>query len=404
MTATHFDVVMVSDFRLIGGTSSALAAEIKAFSETGLNVGLLQFDSAFLATSTPIHPEILACVRSQLARWLKPEFAVSCELLAVHNPIVFDQVKLGSYDISSRRQIMVAHHVPLSPAGYLNYDPWRIQAALRKSFGGEFVWAPVSPVCRQQFAKIAFDLPLLRDNWHSIIRAEEWGAPRFNPKFSNYVIGRHSRPGPEKWPETRRELFESYPTDADFKVRILGADTYLRDMLGTDIPRNWELLEFNEIPPKELLRDIDFFVYFHNRSILEAFGRAPAEAAAAGCIVILPPYLRETFRELAIYCEPEDVAEVVKRYHSDTEAYRLQSKRGYELVREQYGPESLVRIANTAIAEPIVVTDDKDRKSRQSADASRRFRLRADFYNRKLIVSPIRRLLKPFVRAIWPKA
>jgi hypothetical protein len=404
MSATHFDIVMVSDFRLIGGTSSALAAEIRAFHESGLNIGLLQINSVFLDSSTPTHPEILECVRSRSAVWLQSEQTISCELLAVHNPIVFDQVKLPRYDISSRRRVLVAHHVPLAPTGSLNYDPWRLQAALRKGFGGEFIWAPVSPVCRQQFTKIAFDLPLLCDNWHSIIKAEEWGSPRSNPKFSNYIIGRHSRPGPEKWPETRRELLQSYPIDPDFEVRILGADSYLRGLLGSDVPENWQLLEFNEISPKEFLQGIDFFVYFHNPLILEAFGRAPAEAAAAGCVVILPPYLRETFHELAIYCEPQDVANVVEQYHADIEAYSRQSRLGYELVRERYGPESLVRIAKSAINGPRVVVPDKGNKASYLMDVSKRFCLRTDLYVRRFILSPLRSLLRPAVRALWPKA
>jgi SAM-dependent methyltransferase len=400
-SVTRFDIVMVCDFRPLGGTSTALATEIKIFHDVGLKIGLVQVNSHHFGMEVPIHPAILDCVSSGSARWVRPEQSTECELLALHNPVFFGRTKFPQHDIRSRNRIVVAHHVPLGPTGALNYDPWRLQAALRRSFGGEFIWAPVSPVCRDQFRKIAFQLPLLAEDWHNVIRVEEWGAPRSSPKFSNCVIGRHSRPQPDKWPATKSEILQCYPAEPDFEVRILGADSYLKQLIG-QIPKNWRLFVFNEIAPKEFLQSIDFFVYFHHPLTIEAFGRAPAEAAAAGCVLILPPYLRDTFGDGAIYCEPRDVATVVRKYRSDSEAYRLQSKRGHDVVREHFGPESLLRLAKSSMVKPNVVIGKSSGDGWPPRDTLWRFALRAKLRVPEML-SAAKRLIRRILRILVPK-
>jgi hypothetical protein len=293
---------------------------------------------------------------------------------------------------------MVVHHVPLRPTNSLNYDPWRLNTIINRSFGGEFIWAPVSPVCRRQFDKIGFNAPLLSENWHSIIRVDEWGSPRSSPKFSNPVIGRHSRPEPDKWPNAKRELFQCYPTEPDFEVRMLGAESYLRDLVG-QVPKNWRLFAYDEITPKEFLQSIDFFVYFHHPLTLEAFGRAPAEAAAAGCVLVLPHYLRAIFGDGAIYCEPQDVMAIVRQYHSDPNAYGRQSTRGYDVVCHRYGPESLLRLAKETLARPNVMSESQS-GSRWVNGASVRFALRVEYGIREYFRPALDRLVKRTLRAL----
>jgi hypothetical protein len=357
-SAMNFNIVMVCNFRLSGGIVSALVAEIRTFSDAGLKIGLLQVDPPYIDFNSPTNSHILHCVDSGLANWLDPTQRVDCDLLAIHEPSFLVQADLPRLNIVSRNRIMVAHRVPLGPTGKLIYDPWHINKIFEKNFGAGFIWAPVSPICRRQFHKIFYDLPLLADDWHNVIRVEDWGAPRASPKFRNCVIGRHSRPDNDKWPTSRRELLQCYPPDSDFEVRILGADSYLRKLVGC-VPENWQLFAFNEIPPRDFLRTIDFFVYFHHPLTLETFGRAPAEAAAAGCVLVLPSYFQATFGNGAIYCQPQDVAATVRAYRSDPDAYGLQSQSGYETVRKHYSPESLLRLARVTMDTPRIVVSGR---------------------------------------------
>ena len=387
---------MASDWRLHGGVSSALATEIKTFSDAGFKIGLLQINSPVVESTTPTNSQILHLVDSGLAKWLTPSQNIDCDLLAVHEPDLSESGNIPWKNLRSRNRIIVAHHVPLGPTGRLNYDPWRSNAVTQKYFGGEFIWAPTSPVCREQFRKIFFDLPLLADDWHSIIKVGDWGAPRSSAKYSHCVIGRHSRPDQNKWPATRSELLQCYPPDPDFEVRFLGAESYLRRLVGL-VPENWQLFAYNEIPPKEFLQTIDFFVYFHHPMTLEAFGRAPAEAAAAGCVLILPEYLRRTFRDGAIYCQPQDVAEIVRTIRSDSSAYGDQSLTGYEIIRKHYGPESLLQLARMTMDKPIIAESRKLSFYSHAKNSSMRLVLRTRFRVRER-GSKSKRLVKRILR------
>ena len=109
------------------------------------------------------------------------------------------------------------------------------------------------------------------------------------------VIGRHSRPRNDKWPATRDALFEVFPNGGDIQVRLMGLSEKMKGLIG-ECPSNWQTMETDEIPVREFLSAIDFFVYFHHPDWLEAYGRTVGEAAAAGCVVVLPPYLRKDVR------------------------------------------------------------------------------------------------------------
>ena len=76
-------------------------------------------------------------------------------------------------------------------------------------------------------------------------------------------------------------------------ARILGADTLLLET--EDLPSHWQLLPFGAIKVADFLASIDFFVYFTHPLWRESFGRAIAEAIAAGKLVITDPATAEAF-------------------------------------------------------------------------------------------------------------
>jgi hypothetical protein len=352
-----YDIVIAGDFRLTGGTSAAIAAEIQTYTSAGLSIALLPLVASFFPQEQPTHKEL---------RQLISDFAIpivtkgggpySCSLLVLHNPVVLKNAPLDGFDIRSKHRVIVAHHVPLSPSGALNYNPWRIEASVQEAFGGPSIWAPTSPVCRERFRALAFDLPVLLSDWNNVIRVEDWGAPRDAPRFERISIGRHSRPDPDKWPDNRDDFFAAYPDAEDIDVHFLGAETFFKQKLGR-IPDNWHLYPFGKVSPRAFLGMIDFFVYFHHPETIEAFGRAAIEAAAAGCVLILPHYLRPTFGPGSIYCEPADVRNVLQHLHADRTAFKRQSAAGYDHVRIHYGPKSLLQTCTAVMERPQIDMD-----------------------------------------------
>lgn len=354
MQPKTYDIVIAGDFRLTGGTSAAIAAEIKTYASAGLSIALLPLIAGFFPQEQPTHKDL-----SQLIKELaipivtKSDGPYTCSLLLLHNPVVLQHAPLDGFDVRAKHRLIIAHHVPLSSSNMLNYNPWRIEAAVEKAFGGPAVWAPTSPVCRERFRKLAFDLPVLASDWHNIIRVDGWGGPRDAPRFERISIGRHSRPDPDKWPDNIKDFLAAYPDEEDIDVHFLGVESFFAQKLGR-IPHNWHLYPFDQVSPRAFLGMIDFFVYFHHPETIEAFGRAAIEAAAAGCVLLLPQYLQPTFGPGSIYCEPADVRNVLRHLHADRTAFGRQSAAGYDHVRVQYGPKSLLETCIAAMDRPQI--------------------------------------------------
>jgi glycosyltransferase involved in cell wall biosynthesis len=134
------------------------------------------------------------------------------------------------------------------------------------------------------------------------------------------VIGRHSRPSPQKWPTDPKIIEAVYPVDGSAIVRILGGADPVRDVLGY-VPESWQVMPFGAVDPREFLAQLDFFVYYHHPAWVEAFGRNILEAMASGLPAILPPHFRRLFGDSAIYAEPADVPSLVSRLYSDRPAF-----------------------------------------------------------------------------------
>jgi hypothetical protein len=349
----NFDLVIAGDFRLMGGTSTATAAEIRAYKASGLSFALLPLHAHFFPESQPVHAEIQALIDSLAIPVLTGDHAASCALLLLHNPVVLQNSPLDRVRVLAKHCVIVAHSVPVTPWGALAYDPWAVDRMVRKAFGTAPVWAPITPVCREGFRRCGFNRPILASDWSSIMETEAWGEPRLAPRFDRISIGRHSRPDPDKWPATRADFLMAYPDAEDIDVHLLGAGELIRDLIGKT-PANWKLYPFNAISPRVFLNTIDYFVYFHHPSIVEGFGRALAEAAAAGCVLVLPPYLKSTFGPGAVYCEPPDVQAAVRRLHQDRDAFARQSRAGHDLVKENFGAQSLIQLCRATMDSPKI--------------------------------------------------
>jgi hypothetical protein len=349
--SADYDVVTVGDFRFPGGTSAAIEAELRAQAAAGYRTGLVQLKGPTLRFPHPIHPGIRACLDEGLADLLDPDVPVSARLLLAHHPFNFAHPASQGLGIAAEQRLLVVHQPPFDGAGEPFYDCAAVARNAEELLGGAVTWAPVGPRVREQLGLLDEPLPLTRRDWHNILDAEPWRVPRDAALAARPVIGRHSRPDPLKWPDDRERILEVYPDDPRYLVRILGGGAFLRELVGV-YPRNWQVLAFNEITPQRFLATIDFFVYYHHSRWVEAFGRTVLEAMASGALCILPPGFRNLFENGAVYAEPAEVRELVRRLHVNRRAFREQSLRGTALVRARFGPASHVERLRELIGRP----------------------------------------------------
>ena len=206
--------------------------------------------------------------------------------------------------------------------------------------------------------------PRLRDDWTNVVYVDGWGKARPGLLGERPMMGRHSRPQLEKWPASRADILAAFPDEAD--VRLLGVGDKARALIEP-LPDHWTALDFNEVPVRDFLAGIDFFVYFHHPDWIETFGLTIAEAAAAGCIVITHPYLERTFGRGALYCPPERAPALVRSIAQDPRSFAELSEQGRKAIDDQFGPERylgrfrrlLAASRDPALLDELIVQPDR---------------------------------------------
>jgi len=179
-------------------------------------------------------------------------------------------------------------------------------------------------------------ITLANEDWPNIIDVNEWWRGSRPPRGPRPRIGRHFRDGEVKSSTDASELLAVYPNSDDYEVHVLGGAEAPRKVLG-GLPKNWHVLEFGEVHPKDFLSTLDVFVYYTHPGWVESFGRSIIEAMAAGVPVILPHSYRELFKEAAIYAEPAEVKASIDRLMMDDDYYESQVRVARDFVEEHFG-------------------------------------------------------------------
>ncbi|HEX9858024.1 MAG TPA: glycosyltransferase [Paracoccaceae bacterium] len=262
----------------------------------------------------------------------------SCDILLAHHPNVFESMPAGPVAIRPARVVCVLHHPLFDGWNRPQYDIEKIGRSLQATYAAPVCFAPISPTVRAQAlnAGIAPDR-LLAHDLCDVIDEQEW-PPRTRPAPRTHaIIGRHSRSDPLKWPDTAAEILAAYPQDSRFDIRILG-DVMLPD--GMAPPRNWTMRPFTETGVAEFLNAIDFYVYFHSKRWVEAFGISIAEAMATGLVTVLPPAFEPVFEDGAVYCQPQEVREVLDHFLARPDEYARQARAARRLILSRHSVEN----------------------------------------------------------------
>lgn len=313
-------IAYVIDPRFPGGTSSAVARELRAVApHARVEVHAI---ASSMFPGRPVAPALVAALDDLGLPLREGSASIAAERVILHNPsfLRFD-TRLPAR-ILADELIVVTHENFLRPGGHETHDVQRCltlidgaSLALRK------VLAPISPHNRETVTGWLARHPahahweILEVDWFNICDfplLPPTPAPRDRR-------GRHSRPGFEKFPALG-DLDLCFPRHAEANV-ILGAD------LLTDAARtrpHWQAFPFDGIDLADYFARIDFMVYFTASTFRESFGRVLAEGIAAGKVVISDPAAAQVFGDAVIAAGPADVDGIIASFVADPARYAAQ--------------------------------------------------------------------------------
>ncbi|HLU29904.1 MAG TPA: glycosyltransferase [Glycomyces sp.] len=325
---SSFDVVFISHFGLSGGNTSANVADIRVCRDQGLTIGLLHHPVYQWGPDAPIDPRVAELVDGASVRVIGLDEEVACDVAVVRLPTALMRPLERRPAISAGHTVVIANQTPFKfygPDG--PREPVWDVATVDENIGawlGRPTWYAGGPlvhaVLTGHHAEEVARVDLAPAPWNESIDIDDWRLAGRRAPDGRIRIGRHSRDHRLKWPEDPETLLQCYPDRDPFDIRVLGgAEVPTRVLAG--LPANWTVAPFGSLTPREFLAEIDLMVYFIAADGLEAFGRAPLEAMAAGVPVIMDRRFEATFGPAAVYCEPHEVAAVAERLIGDPDEY-----------------------------------------------------------------------------------
>lgn len=343
-----FDVVMLSDFGLPGGTTSSNLQELQAQKEAGLRTGLVHSRAAHLRDDG-INPKFRRHFDAH-ARLVALGEEIQTPLVVAKYPPSFLELSRPFPAIHTARVAVVVNQAPWTSyrgsGRRCVYSIAQCDAELRDVFGVSPAWYPISPSIREALlthhAEEIAGIQLAHEDWTEIIDLDRWRRAARPVADGPIRIGRHGRDDEWKWPADRATLRAAFPPDPEFEVRVLGGADVARDRLGA-LPDNWTVWSFDAVAPQEFLASLDVFVNFPHPDMVEAFGRTTLEALAVGVPVVTDERFAALFGNAVITCRPTEVADTVRSLVADDDAYQRQVQAGWRLVQDRFSFDAHLR-------------------------------------------------------------
>ena len=333
----HFDVVILSDLALPGGTTASNLAEVAANERAGWKTGLIHNRNPKYR-DIGVNPKFFgAC--SDHTRVLSAGERVSCEVLVIKYPPSAREIPDVFPEIDVRGEIVViANQTPRT--GYAGesefvYEITQVDNEVLTRFGRPPLWFPIGPAVREVFevhhSSEVSGIRWANDDWFEIIDIDAWKRTSRPHHDGEFRVGRHGRDSVWKWPADREKIRAAYPADPPYTIDILGGADQVIEVLG-QLPANWNVRPFDSISPATFLAGLHVFVHVAHSDMEEAFGRTILEALAVGVPVITEPRFALPFGEAVIASEPEEIRTHLDRLRTDSRYYDHLVLLGHELI------------------------------------------------------------------------
>lgn len=327
--ARAYDVIYVTDWRILGEPQRAALDEIRTLAGRGIRVGVVHLETYRQMTRRrrrrcrPVQELINAGTVDELVLTDHAETA----LVVVRQPSVLQFPPPLASGLRARAAIVVADEAPSAWDGSdRRYAPSTCATAIAQLFSVDPVWCPQDRSVRELLCRSVPASEILATDMPLVVDVDRYRTPRGRPRSVQPVLGRAFGPDRTDWDDCAT-VAAAYPARPDLDIRLLGERVTLVGALAGDVPANWLVYEPDETDFRSFLYQIDFYVDFPGRLRTEWGTRSVVEALAAGCVPVLPERLAGAFGDAAVYCAAGEVPEVVGSYHRDLEGFLVQSRK-----------------------------------------------------------------------------
>ncbi|GGN53809.1 hypothetical protein GCM10010112_02970 [Actinoplanes lobatus] len=341
--ARRYDVVVAADWRFLAGVQRSALAEIAALRESGRTVAILHLEAlrSVHRQRRGLSPGVQRLINAGRLDQVLETDPVEVGMVLVRQPEVLQFAPEDGCRIRPGRLLVVADRAPARRDGAdRRYTVDAAGAAATRLFGAAPLWCPQDRGVRALLDGVeltAFDLP-------AVIEPHDVARPLPDP-HGPAVIGTDLCDAGE-WPADLAAAL-------DVPRRCAGADVRLRlpesPLRPSGVPASWLVYEAADLDPRTFAAQLDFYLHFPPEEAVELVSRPALEAAATGCVVLVPPRLTAAFGDAAVPCAPADVPALLRRYQSDPDLYTAQSRRARTAVERDYRPGLLAERIGTLL-------------------------------------------------------
>jgi hypothetical protein len=342
----RYDVLMVADWRFLESAQRTAVDEMAALAAAGLRVAVLQLESyrAVHLKRQPLCAPVQDLVNAGVVDRVGTHERAEVVLVVVRQAAVLQFVggeagsgPGGATGIAAERVVVVADRAPVRGDGTdCRYVPADCAEAVRRLFGAEPVWAPQDPGVR------------------ALLRTEKAVSDRDFPTAiapPGFVAGRTGRLPEPAVAGTDLCDAAAWPPDAADSLAVLrllsGVDLRVRlpdrPELAVELPQAWLGYQAADVDARSFLHQLDFYLHFPPRESAEWYSRPALEAAAVGCVVVMPERYAGFYGDAAVYCGRSEVGPLIARYRADPGLFAEQSRRARSVVARAHDPALLVQ-------------------------------------------------------------
>lgn len=348
----EYDVLIVSDLFLLGGTRSCNVNYIKMLHGIGKKVAVFNWPRGDLQFSHDIHPTYRQLAQDGLLEVVTWEDTISAKNVIVHHPPLAN-MELDRYPrVETEKVSVLINQLPFQTQDRERffYRPADVTARLSRVFECEYVeWIAISPLTYDYISEFGDEIEIVDQIWYPPIFVEDevvitTPSERFaRMQADGPAFARHSRDHWTKWPISNLRTQTMYMTDAAHRFSILGGGKTVGRRLSQGLPETWTVHPYDSITVPDLLNGSDLYLNFNNEVYIEEFGRNVMEALLHGLPVISEPVFAQTFGDSVLVADPEGPQALVDKLITDQGFFEEQVAKGLSFVDEHCATTNVVK-------------------------------------------------------------